>query len=182
MHPAPLILTLELAPDAFAFFDGLRRRHFPRERNFLPAHVTLFHDLPPSREQELRDHLSAIVRDGVAPEVEVVGVRFLGKGVAYDLRSPSLLRARQRLAEAFADDLTPQDRQPYRPHVTVQNKVTPEVARALHAQLAGEFKPFAFVGTGLLLWHYRGGPWEAAGRYAFAAASPAGEARSVERS
>lgn len=39
------ILTAELDPDSFAWFDGLRRAHFPPERIVLPAHVTLFHRL-----------------------------------------------------------------------------------------------------------------------------------------
>ena len=44
--PAPLILTLELDERSFAFFGAQRRRYFPPERNFIPAHLTLFHALP----------------------------------------------------------------------------------------------------------------------------------------
>jgi len=39
------ILTAEMDDDSFAWLAGLRRRHFPPERNFLPAHLTLFHRL-----------------------------------------------------------------------------------------------------------------------------------------
>ncbi|MBW1279601.1 2'-5' RNA ligase family protein, partial [Escherichia coli] len=63
------------------------------------------------------------------------------------------------LARSFAAVLTAQDRQGWRPHVTVQNKVTPETARALHADLAFGFTPFRFTAPGLLLWRYLGGPW-----------------------
>jgi hypothetical protein len=31
--------------DSFAWLDGLRQPHFPVERNFLPAHLTLCHRL-----------------------------------------------------------------------------------------------------------------------------------------
>ncbi|WP_208644854.1 2'-5' RNA ligase family protein [Mucilaginibacter kameinonensis] len=41
-----LILTLRLDEESQAFFDEMRKRHFPQERNFLKAHLTLFHQLP----------------------------------------------------------------------------------------------------------------------------------------
>ncbi|WP_204248378.1 hypothetical protein [Hymenobacter sp. PAMC 26628] len=44
--PAPLILTLALDTDSQAYFDELRRQHFPAKINYLAAHVTLFHHLP----------------------------------------------------------------------------------------------------------------------------------------
>ena len=43
---APFILTLTLDPQAQARFDALRARHFPADRLFVGAHVTLFHALP----------------------------------------------------------------------------------------------------------------------------------------
>ena len=49
----PLIVTAELPDDVLAWADGLRRAHFPPERNWLVAHVTLFHALPPSVHDEL---------------------------------------------------------------------------------------------------------------------------------
>ena len=63
--------------------------------------------------------------------------------------------------------LTRQDRQPFRPHVTVQNKVTPAEARRTLAGLAAGFAPFEAVGTGLALWAYRGGPWAPLSRHLF---------------
>ena len=44
MNPT-YILTAELDPDSFEWLDGLRRQHFPPERNLLSAHLTLFHRL-----------------------------------------------------------------------------------------------------------------------------------------
>ena len=49
---APLIVTAELPADVMAWADGLRRAHFPPERNQVRAHVTLFHALPPWLEGE----------------------------------------------------------------------------------------------------------------------------------
>ena len=44
---SPLILTLQLDAQAFAFFNFLRQKHFPAKINYLDAHLTLFHHLPP---------------------------------------------------------------------------------------------------------------------------------------
>ena len=49
---APLILTAQLPRDLHARFTALRTAHFPPERNYLEAHVTLFHALPAMCEAE----------------------------------------------------------------------------------------------------------------------------------
>ena len=51
---APLLVTAELPPDIYSWAEGLRRQHYPPERNRVRAHVTLFHALPPSVEDEVR--------------------------------------------------------------------------------------------------------------------------------
>ena len=59
---APLIVTALIGEADFARLDGLRRAHFPPERNVLRAHLTLFHHLPPSVLEELRDLLRVETR------------------------------------------------------------------------------------------------------------------------
>ena len=167
MNDAPLILTVRLSDEAQARFDRLRALHFPPERNVVPAHITLFHHLPGAQAQAVQAELDTVCAGGVAFEVEAAGLRFLGRGVAYELRAPELLRLRAGLARAWADWLTPQDRQGFRPHVTVQNKVEPERARALLAALQAGFTPFAFEALGLRLWRYLGGPWQAVSEHPF---------------
>ncbi len=49
-----LIITAEMAVPDLAWLDQLRRRHYPAERNQVPAHLTMFHALPPSAEGEVR--------------------------------------------------------------------------------------------------------------------------------
>jgi hypothetical protein len=44
------ILTLQLDPTAQAHFEALRQQHFPPALNHIPAHLTLFHQLPDSDE------------------------------------------------------------------------------------------------------------------------------------
>jgi len=158
--PEPLILTLAMDEAAFARFDGERRRHFPEALNHIPAHVTLFHHLPGEEEAGVRETIATQARTQPAPEVSVTGLRFIGRGVAYVLDSADLAAFRGHLATAFQPWLTAQDRQGWRPHVTVQNKVAPQTARDLHAALAQGFEPFRFRAEGVLLWRYLGGPWE----------------------
>ncbi len=163
---SPLIVTLLLDEAAQQRFDRLRAAHFPAERNHLSAHVTLFHALPGEHLAQVREELSTA--SGRPPfGVAVTGVRFLGRGVALDLHAPELTSVRSSLAAAFAPWLTRQDQQWSRPHVTVQNKVEPAVARALHAELSAAFVPETVTARGLGLWHYRGGPWEPEAEFPF---------------
>lgn len=167
---APLILTLELDKASFARFQALRRRHFPPARNHVPAHLTLFHHLPGDRIGWIAQDLARMAETTPLATGRVAGLRFLGKGVAYEIDCPEIERMRAVLSGAFADHLTAQDRQRIRPHVTIQNKAAPADARRLFDDLSAGFQPFAVAATGFLLWRYRGGPWDAAGRFPFAGA------------
>ena len=164
---APLILTLALDERSFGFFDEQRKRHFPPERNILPAHLTLFHKLPHEHEPAILDTLARAAAVQPPIPLDVTGLRSLGRGVAYTLSSPVLARVRLELAKSWALWLTLQDRQKHQPHVTVQNKVDPAEARALLSRLMVDFKPFRATGTGLDLWRYRGGPWDKARSFPF---------------
>lgn len=167
----PLLVTLQLEDRAFERFDDERRARFPAERNQVPAHVSLFHQLPGEHLDEVAGALEDVA-DAHAPfPVEVTGVRFLGGGSAYTLASDELQAVHGALAERFAPWLTAQDREPYRPHVTVQNFVEADEARRTVAELEADFAPFTFTATGLELWWYRGGPWTPADVVPFAGAN-----------
>jgi hypothetical protein len=103
------------------------------------------------------------------PEASIGEPMSLGRGVALRVRCEALERLRERLAEAFAGMLTPQDEAGWRPHVTIQNKAEPAEARRLHTQLTEDFRhpPPLFL-AGLATHYYRGGPWEMIARYRFA--------------
>lgn len=164
----PLIVTLQMDEVAFERLDALRRKHFPPERNFLPAHITLFHALPETEETAIRMKLNDIARQAAPMPLRIDQPRFLGFGVAFDVKSDALIMLRAQLAESWSKGLTAQDQQRYKPHITVQNKVSADAARALHEQLVREWQPFEAQGTGLLLWRYLGGPWELIETFAFA--------------
>jgi hypothetical protein len=151
----PLILTLRLDNVSQQFFDERRALYFPAERNFLKAHLTLFHKLPDtSGTIDLLHTLS------VPPfELQVSGLINLGAGVAYRLESKNLKELHQNLANELLDVLSPQDKQGFRPHITIQNKTTPAAAKALLKELTSDFQPFTVHAVGLDLWQYLGGPW-----------------------
>jgi hypothetical protein len=151
-----------------AWFDSLRREHYPPDRNLVPAHLTLFHQLPPSAADELKRRLAQETRRVRAPRARVSGLIALGGGVAYRIEAPELTAIREGLVEAFAGLLSAQDAGRWRPHVTVQNKVRPVLAKAVMAALARDFVPREVEIAGLASWWYRGGPWEPHSRHMFA--------------
>jgi len=169
---APLILTLQLDERSFAFFDEQRRRYFPKDRNFIPAHLTLFHALPGEHLLTIEQDIKACASERQPFLIDVTGLRSLGRGVAYTLVSPALSDMRRHLAVRWNAWLKPQDRQNHNPHVTVQNKVDSTQARALLEDLSESFQPFRATGVALDLWWYRGGPWEMVRTFAFEAPSP----------
>ncbi len=164
---APLIVTAELGAADQAWFDRLRQRHFPPERNQLSAHLTIFHAVPGLLEAELRHRLARIVADAPPPRAMLSGFMNLGGGVAYRIASDALDMIRADLSDALSGSLTQQDSHGWRPHVTIQNKVTSAVARATIIELERDFVPRPLAIAGLAYHHYEGGPWRLGRRYAF---------------
>jgi hypothetical protein len=164
---APIIITAEMGKADQAWASGLRRAHFPPERNYLDAHITLFHHLPPGHLPEIKSRLAGLASECPPPTAWLSDVIMLGRGVAYRIDSPGLLAIRDELAHDFRGLLIPQDQARPRLHITVQNKVEPAVAKALHAQLAVQFTPRPLAISGLAAHYYRGGPWENIARWSF---------------
>lgn len=163
----PLIVTAQLPGPIHRWATELRRTHFPPARNWLEAHVTLFHALPAATEAELRGVLRRLAADHPPPSADLDGLVNLGQGTALRVLSPQLLDLRATIAEHFHGLLTAQDNHVPRLHITIQNKVTAQAARALQSQLAPAIPRQAFAFPALELSRYRGGPWEAAGRFPF---------------
>ena len=153
---APLILTAQLPDDLHARYTALRDAYFPAERNYLEAHVTLFHALPGMCQGEVVTVCERMARDFAPVAGEVVGLMSLGRGTAIKLESPAMLRLRDLLADGFHGLLTQQDRHRPRLHVTIQNKVSGKEAKALQAQLDGTILPRRCTFPCLSLFHYRG--------------------------
>jgi 2'-5' RNA ligase superfamily len=157
---APIIVTATMGKADQAWANALRAEHFPPERNYLQAHITLFHHLPPGHWPEIKTRLASLAHELAAPDAWLREVMFLGRGVAYRIECPDLLAMREELAVALQGLLTPQDQAKPRLHITVQNKVEPVIAKALFAELSAGFEPRSLEINGLAAHFYRSGPWE----------------------
>ena len=166
MSAAPLIVTALFGPGDDGWLQHLRRSHYPPERNRVPAHLTLFRHLPPGIERELARRL-ADAAAAPPPEAFVTGIMDLGEGTAFRVESAGLAAIRDELAEAFHGLLMPQDQTPWRPHVTIQNKVLPKEAKALQQRLRTTFEPRPLAIRALASWRYEGGPWSPLRTHAF---------------
>jgi hypothetical protein len=154
----PLVVTLRLDRPARERFEAERIALFPRGRTAVGAHVTLFHALPGYLRQEVEAELGRLAGSLPLP-VEITGVVALGRGVAYGLAAPQVQVIHRRLQDRWHTNLTRQDAQALRLHVTVQNKVEPDVAKATFERLRDSFQPGRTRAIGLELWRYDGGPW-----------------------
>ena len=161
-----LIVTAEIAQRDFSWIEGLRRAHYPPERTRVPAHLTIFHALPPSAEAEVRRRLGEIVRRP-PPLANIAGLMDLGGGVAFRIESIELDDIRDEFADGLHGLLNAQDSRGWRPHITIQNKVAPKVARALKESLERTFQPRPLSIRGIAIHRYLDGPWEPVAAYRF---------------
>lgn len=166
MTLAPIIVTATFGDGDNGWLQEMRRAHYPPERNQVPAHLTLFRHLPPGIEAELGRRLA----DATAvppPRAAIAGIIDLGEGTAFRIESEQLEAIRTEIADAFHGLLIPQDSAPWRPHITIQNKVEPRTAKALQQHLRATFEPRPMAIKGLASWRYLAGPWQPIRSHAF---------------
>ncbi|MGB3723636.1 MAG: 2'-5' RNA ligase family protein [Pacificimonas sp.] len=157
---APIIMTAMLDKHAFQRLDALRQAHFPPERNYLRAHLTMFHHLPGTQAAEIAMEAKDSARHEAPMSARAERLHFMGRGSSVIIECEPLKEFRARLAEMWRHHLIPQDSQGWRPHVTIQNKVNAKAAKALYQRLNADFAPWSATVEGISLWWYRGGPWE----------------------
>jgi 2'-5' RNA ligase len=160
------IVTLTIDGASQTNFERLRQTHYPSELNQIAAHLTLFHMLP--FDEATQATLRAAADRHAVFRISVDRVMTLGRGVAYAIESPELKALHHELSAAFKEQLSAQDRQGFRPHVVVQNKVSIEQAQQLRADLEAGFVAWEAEATGLSWWEYLGGPWKLLERMTFA--------------
>lgn len=165
---ADFILTPRFSPDSLQPLTELRRSYFPPERNYLAAHVTLFHKLPGEMRTRWESEILNVAVSSAPFQVHFGEPYSLGRGFALKVESSHLIALRQTLAEAFWDFLSPQDRQKYKPHCTIQNKVEPARAKSDLEEFKSRWQPQRLDVDGLELWEYRGGPWSLDREFSFA--------------
>lgn len=164
---APIIITAMMGAEDHSFFTKIRKIYFPPERNYLDAHITLFHHLPPAHWQEIKRYIIGLTREYEAPLARTDRLLNLGRGVAFHVDSPELMAIRSMIAQNFAGLLIPQDQAKPRLHITVQNKVSAAIAKQTLELLMAEFEAFQVNIIGIAAFHYMGGPWEKIGHWRF---------------
>ena len=162
---APLILTVSINQDASDYFNLLRQKHFPPSRNYIGAHLTMFHALP--NEDNVVNLMETISAKQKTFPLVITDIVSIGKGVAYKIESPELMQLHKFLQNKWKPFLPPQDQQKLWPHITVQNKVLPQQAKELLLELKESFTPFEVTAKGLQLWEYLNGPWKLMKEYKF---------------
>jgi hypothetical protein len=155
----PLIVTALFAPGDDGWLQHLRRTHYPAELNRVPAHLSLFRQLPPSLGPELGSRLAAATA-APPPRATIAGIMDLGEGTAFRVDSRELEEIREDLTDALHGLLMPQDQAPWRAHVTIQNKVEPREARRLQQQFRATFEPRPLAIRAIGVWRYLDGPWK----------------------
>ncbi len=164
---APIILTAMMGDADLAWANQQRQLYFPLERNFLKAHITLFHHLPPQHWPEIKESVKRQVMEAAPLVASITGLINLGTGVAYRVECPELMAIRMMLAQQFHGLLIPQDQAKPRLHITIQNKATPRAAKQLLQKLEADFKLRPLQITGISAHIYRGGPWQALSNWKF---------------
>ena len=151
------VLTLRMDEVSFARLDQWRRRYGPPDINLIPAHLTLFDALAPEQLAKLADAHATVGSQAIP--LQFVRPILAGRGVAIAVARGNLTAFHGRMIEALGQGLTRQDRARFRPHVTIQSKVTREDAKAAFARVSSNFEPWSGRGIGLDVWRYLGAKW-----------------------
>ncbi|MBO9729643.1 MAG: 2'-5' RNA ligase family protein [Chitinophaga sp.] len=154
---SPLILTLQLSPDATGYFNQLRRTWYPAYANVVEAHLTLFHRLPADVYRG-RHAFDTIPAPGVFT-LEVTGLQRYPHGVACTLFAAPLQAWHQSLQQEWGSQLIWRDQQPLQPHITIMNKVTDWKAQRVYEKLLADFQPPQVQAIGVQWWRFEKGPW-----------------------
>ncbi len=164
------IVTAWIHPDDLLFFHRARAKFFPGHRNFLSAHLTLFHHIRPGIRDRFIGMATALVetRETPFPPLLIKPPFSMGRGVAYGVEAAPLIALRQPLRDHFELALSEQDARPWKkPHLTVQNKVEKAEASRLARHLLRIYRPGYLRVLGLEFHRYDGGPWTLLDRVAF---------------
>ena len=97
----------------------------------------------------------------------ITGLIDLGEGVAFRIASHDLEAIREELLDGLHGLVSAQDGPGWVPHVTIQNKAAPKVARALKEELERSLRPRPIGIGGLAIQRYLGGRWESVAAYPF---------------
>lgn len=152
-----LIITLKIESDAQSFFEEKRKQYFPNYCNYVAAHLTYFHAAPDS--SLFVDSLKAQAPQS-AILMEANTIEPFNNGMAYAVKNERLQALHSDLQQQFLKQLSGKDKKIWKPHITVQNKVTEFKAQKSYLELAKNFTPFKFKVEGFNAYVYAKQKWE----------------------
>lgn len=155
----PVIITCLFNKEAAEYFNSFRQQYFPKEKNYLQAHLTLFHHILLPADDVIKD-VKQTTLNTKPFVVNIERIAFTGRGAAFVVKSDALIRLHKSLQQQFKNELTPQDKQGLWPHITIQNKASADESKSLADALQKTFNPFDVTVSGLQLFYYENGPWQ----------------------
>lgn len=158
-YASPLVITLKMDQISYQRLNSWRERYFPPIRNYLTAHLTLYHHLPSEHVNWIKSEIAALCSQRSPFPMNFKGLECSGSFVGILVDAPEILKIKEHLNQVFANFLKAQDRQKIRPHVTLVNKVSPEEARKSQEEIALEFSPWSGRAEGIEIHFYQHGPW-----------------------
>ncbi|KAH9859483.1 hypothetical protein IAQ61_011264 [Plenodomus lingam] len=159
------VLTVKISNSLARPMNQMRKQHFPKRLNHIPAHLTLFHALPHSQLAMIEQGLSQMSLS-IQPFAVSTGKPFRmrkGIGVNVDVGYNKLKHVHCQLQSQWEPFLSEQDAGGFRPHWTVMNKVDDgERVKSAFETIGKELSRRREEGSalGLDLWRYNGGKWE----------------------
>jgi hypothetical protein len=165
LDPRPLILTAEFEGSVQARLQEMRETWYPVGLNRVPAHLTLFHQLPGRALAEAGHRLKTLAAHTPPLSARLAALKPIDGGVVIRVVSPELELVREDLADAFMGLLTLQDSHDVQFHVTVQNKASAADSRRCFETLKAGFRIHDTLIERLSLWRYLDGPWELIARH-----------------
>ncbi|KAG9254023.1 uncharacterized protein F5Z01DRAFT_655739 [Emericellopsis atlantica] len=160
------VLTLWTDKAHHQAMTALRRQWFPKKLLKVNAHVTLFHALPGTKLQQVKDDVAGVA--GHTSPFDVVasgkGAYPMGKGVGVNISKPAQAKASQiraELRDRWAPFLSEQDRRAkWKGQYTILNKENDKerVGRCMD-EVRRDFTESRGEVEGLILWRYDRGWW-----------------------
>lgn len=161
-HEESYVLTLYTDTIHHTLLTSLRDKYFPPDLNKLDAHIALFRALPGSQLPRLI-HDIACLTESQAPFRIFASRPFRmkhGVGIHVEDNSGRLSAIYEELKAQWTPFLSQQDRS-FKPHYTVQNKVTNEASvDQAFTELTDQFDGSHGEALGLSLYRYDRGYWK----------------------
>lgn len=147
-----MMLSLSVDPSLQAYFENLRNTHYPKHKNNIPAHITLFYKYPDG--PEYLDILKEIVKNSAPFDLQVADIKMTKNGNQLKIYAPKVYELRKKILKAIGRAAFYRDRKPYYPHMTFQEDVTAFKAANTNEALKAQFQPLNSTAIGIDVFEY----------------------------